>query len=112
MDDQLLREFLAEADERIEALFADIERLRRAQADVGGRARRELIARIFRHVHTLKGTASTIPSLASFSRLAHEFENLLDAIRSGRAPLTDASVDTCEDATNALALMIASVAQS
>ena len=24
------------------------------------------------------------------------FENLLDAIRSGRAPLTDASVDTCE----------------
>ncbi|MDX6271925.1 MAG: hypothetical protein QOD28_3148, partial [Acidobacteriota bacterium] len=29
MDDQLLREFLAEADERIESLFADVERLRR-----------------------------------------------------------------------------------
>jgi two-component system chemotaxis sensor kinase CheA len=110
MDDQLLREFLVEADERIEALFADIERLRRVHAATDGRARRELIARIFRHVHTLKGTASTIHELASFSRLAHEFENLLDAIRSGRAPLTDAAIDTCEDATNALSTALASAA--
>ncbi|HJR06388.1 MAG TPA: ATP-binding protein [Pyrinomonadaceae bacterium] len=112
MDDQLLREFLVEADERIEALFKDIERLRRVHAATDGRARRELIARIFRHVHTLKGTASTIHELSSFSRLAHEFENLLDAIRSGRAPLSDAVIDTCEDATNALALALASAAQS
>jgi two-component system chemotaxis sensor kinase CheA len=111
MDDQLLREFLAEADERIEVLFADIERLRRVHDEADGRARRELIARIFRHVHTLKGSAATLPRLAAISRLAHEFENLLDAIRSGRAPLTDAAVDTCEDATNALALILASVAQ-
>jgi two-component system chemotaxis sensor kinase CheA len=110
MDDQLLREFLAEADERIEVLFADIERLRRV-ALTDGRARRELIARIFRHVHTLKGSAATIPQLASVSRLAHEFESLLDAIRSGRAPLTDAAIDTCEDATDALAIVLASVAQ-
>lgn len=110
MDDQLLREFLAEADERIEVLFADIERLRRVHL-ADGRARRELIARIFRHVHTLKGSAATVPRLASVSRLAHEFENLLDAIRGGRAPLTDAAVDTCEDATNALALALAAIAQ-
>ena len=110
MDDQLLREFLAEADERIEVLFADIERLRRVHL-ADGRARRELIARIFRHVHTLKGSAATIPQLASISRLAHEFENLLDAIRGGRAPLTDASIDACEDATNALSLALASIAQ-
>ncbi|HYO99726.1 MAG TPA: ATP-binding protein, partial [Pyrinomonadaceae bacterium] len=97
--------------ERIETLFADIERLRRAHAATDGRARRELIARIFRHVHTLKGTASTIPALASFARLAHEFENLLDAIRSGRAPLTEAAVDTCEDATNALSLALADAAE-
>lgn len=112
MDDELLREFLAEADERIEVLFADTERLRRVHTDADGRARRELIARIFRHVHTLKGSAATLPRLAAVSRLAHEFENLLDAIRGGRAPLTDAAIDTCEDATNALALALASVAQS
>jgi two-component system chemotaxis sensor kinase CheA len=110
MPDQLLREFLAEADERIEVLFADIERLRRVQR-ADGRTRRELIARIFRHVHTLKGSAATIPRLAAVSRLAHEFENLLDAIRGGRAPLTEAAVDACEDATNALSLSLASVAQ-
>ncbi|HEV7902626.1 MAG TPA: ATP-binding protein [Pyrinomonadaceae bacterium] len=111
MDDQLLREFLAEADERIEVLFRDIERLRRVHGEADGRARRELIARIFRHVHTLKGSAATLPRLAPVSRLAHEFENLLDAVRGGRAPLTEASIDTCEDATNALALTLASVAQ-
>jgi len=105
MDDQLLREFLAEADERIEALFADVERLRRVHSS-DGRARRELIARIFRHVHTLKGSAATIPELAPLNHLAHEFENLLDAVRGGRAPLTDAAVDACEDATNALSLVL------
>ncbi len=111
MDDQLLREFLVEADERIEALFADIERLRRIHAAADGRARRELVARIFRHVHTLKGSAATLPQLAPFNQLAHEFENLLDAIRSGRAPLTDALVDTCEDATGALSRLLESVAR-
>ncbi|HYG11737.1 MAG TPA: Hpt domain-containing protein, partial [Pyrinomonadaceae bacterium] len=105
MDDQLLREFLAEADERIEALFADVERLRRVHAD-DGRVRRALVARIFRHVHTLKGSASILPRLAPLNHLAHEFENLLDAVRGGRAPLTDATVDACEDATNALSLIL------
>jgi two-component system chemotaxis sensor kinase CheA len=105
MDDQQLREFLAEADERIETLFADVERLRRTPA-AEGRARRALVARIFRHVHTLKGSAATLPQLAALSRLAHEFENLLDAVRGGRAPLTDAAVDVCEDATNALSLVL------
>ena len=106
MDDQPLREFLAEADERIEALFADVERLRLVHTAADGRARREVVARIFRHVHTLKGSAATLPQLAATSRLAHEFENLLDAVRSGRAPLTDAAVDACEDATNALSLIL------
>ncbi|MCA1564313.1 MAG: Hpt domain-containing protein [Acidobacteria bacterium] len=110
MDDQLLREFLAEADERIEALFSDVERLRRTGA-ADGRARRELIARIFRHVHTLKGSAAALPELAALNRLAHEFENLLDAVRGGRAPLTDATVDACEDATNALSLVLGRAAR-
>jgi two-component system chemotaxis sensor kinase CheA len=106
MDDQPLREFLAEADERIEALFTDVERLRLVHTSADGRARREVVARIFRHVHTLKGSAATLPRLAAISRLAHEFETLLDAVRSGRAPLTGAAVDACEDATNALSLLL------
>jgi two-component system chemotaxis sensor kinase CheA len=110
MDDQLLREFLAEADERIEALFADVEHLRRVYA-ADGRARRAVVARIFRHVHTLKGSAAAVPELASLNQLAHEFENLLDAVRSGRAPLTGAAVDACEDATNALSLVLESAAR-
>ncbi|HYE65059.1 MAG TPA: Hpt domain-containing protein, partial [Pyrinomonadaceae bacterium] len=58
MDDQLLRDFLAEAEELIEALFADLQALRAQRAE--GRARREIIARLFRHVHTIKGTTSAL----------------------------------------------------
>lgn len=105
MDDELLREFLAEADERIEALFADVERLRRVHA-ADPRARRELVARIFRHVHTLKGSAASLPELAPLTALAHELENLLDAARNGRAPLTGAAINACEDATQALSLLL------
>src|ERR1043166_9329266 len=78
MDDQLLNEFLAEAEEIIEGLHADLASLRARRGE--GRARRELVGRIFRQVHTVKGTASSA-GLEAASRLAHEFESLLDALR-------------------------------
>ncbi|MGI9107293.1 MAG: Hpt domain-containing protein, partial [Pyrinomonadaceae bacterium] len=110
MDDQLLREFIAEAEERIESLFSDIERLRRIHAS-DGRTRRDLVARIFRHVHTLKGSAANIPELGMINQLTHEFENLLDAVRTGRIRLEEATLDTCEDVVDALALALAAAAR-
>ena len=81
MDDQLLREFLAEAEDLIEVLAGDIQALRTRRQE--GRARSELIARIFRHVHTIKGSAAAV-GLNSMAELAHEFENLLEGVRLGR----------------------------
>lgn len=97
--DDLQREFLAEAEDLIEALFSDIEALRKE--GVGGRARRELTARIFRHIHTLKGTAAAA-GLEVISGTAHEFETLLDSVRAGRVPLDDSTLDAFDDATHAL----------
>ena len=71
MDDQLLSEFLAEAEGIIEALHGDLASLRARRGE--GRARRELVGRIFRQVHTVKGTASSA-GLEATGRLAHEFE--------------------------------------
>jgi two-component system chemotaxis sensor kinase CheA len=98
--DELLREFLAEAEDLIEALFRDTAALREKQAE--GRARRELTGRIFRHVHTLKGTAASA-GLDVASRIAHEFETLLDAIRHGSLNVNEPLLDAFEDATHALA---------
>jgi two-component system chemotaxis sensor kinase CheA len=98
--DQLLREFLAEAEDLIEALFRDIEALRLKHAE--GRARRELTGRIFRHVHTLKGTAASA-GLDVASRIAHDFETLLDGVRRGSLTVDEPLLDAFDDAAHALA---------
>jgi two-component system, chemotaxis family, sensor kinase CheA len=108
MDDQLLSEFLAEAEGIIEGLHADLASLRARRAE--GRTRRELVGRIFRQVHTVKGTASSA-GLEATERIAHEFESLLDALRMGRAPVDDATLDTAEEAVSALAATLSAAAR-
>ena len=99
MDDRLLSEFLAEAEDLVEELYADVAALRARRAE--GRARRELVGRLFRHVHTFKGTAAAA-GLEAAGALAHEFETLLDAVRLGRVSADEAVIDAFEDAAGAL----------
>lgn len=103
--DQTQREFLVQIEELVEQLFADLDELRDAQTDdratSKGREGRQLIDRIFRRVHSIKGSAASC-GLAVVSQIAHEFENLLDEIRAGQVLVDDAVVDTCESATEAL----------
>ncbi len=100
MDEQLLREFLAEAGDLVEGLYGDIAELRERMGD--GPRRRELVARVFRRVHTVKGTAAAA-GLDAAGRIAHEFESLLDAVRSGRAPLDEEALGVFEEAVGAVA---------
>jgi two-component system, chemotaxis family, sensor kinase CheA len=97
--DQTHGEFLVEIEELVEHIFADLDELRATRTD--GRSRRELIDRIFRRVHSVKGSAASC-GLEVVSDIAHEFENLLDEIRSGRVLIADDVVDTCESAADAL----------
>lgn len=107
MDAQLLREFLAEAEDLIEVLIGDTQTLRARHGE--GRARRELIGRIFRHVHTIKGSAAAA-GLDVVAEIAHEFESLLDQIRLGQTSIDDAALDVFDDATNAIAQSLNAVA--
>ncbi|HWT01854.1 MAG TPA: ATP-binding protein [Pyrinomonadaceae bacterium] len=99
MSDQILSEFLAETEDLLEVLFGDLQALRVRRSE--GRARRELVGRIFRHVHTVKGSSATV-ELNSMTRIAHEFETLLDGVRLGRVPVDDAVMDALDDAAAAL----------
>lgn len=97
--DQNQRQFLAETEDRIEQIFADLDELREKAND--RRARRELVDRIFRRIHRIKGSAASL-ALEGLSEIAHEFESLLGAVRAGRAVVDNDVLDTCENAAIAL----------
>ena len=108
--DQSQHEFLVEIEELIELIFADLDNLRTSLND--GRTRRgqrELVDRIFRRVHSVKGSAAS-SGLEVVSQIAHEFENLLDAIRGGQTLLNDELLDTCESAIEALSKSLSQAA--
>ena len=97
--DQVQTQFVTDAQEIVEKLYHDLEQLRPAR--LHGPQRRELAARVFRRVHTLKGSAATM-GLKSVSEIAHEFEGVLDGVRLGRVEITDEVLDAFEDAVDAI----------
>src|SRR2546421_9275623 len=87
--------FLAESREHLSAcnqLLLDWERRPTSPEPVGG---------IFRAVHTVKGMAATM-GYARVADLAHRMENLLDQLRRGGRPPTDAMLQLLFRATDAL----------
>jgi two-component system chemotaxis sensor kinase CheA len=98
--DEEQSQFISDARELIEKLYSDLEQLRSARSQ--GRQRRELAARIFRRVHTLKGSAGSL-GLGAVGRIAHDFEGVLDGVRLGRVEITDAVLDAFEDGADAIA---------
>src|ERR1041384_3951295 len=93
------RLFVADARDVVEKLDRDLELLYGARAD--GRRRRQLAAQIFRRVHTLKGSAGSF-AFKSISRIAHEFEGVLDGVRLGRVQLTDDVLNNFADLLDAI----------
>ncbi|MFN2530203.1 MAG: chemotaxis protein CheA [Pyrinomonadaceae bacterium] len=102
--DQSERLFLAELEERVEHVFAAIDQLRTKPDD--GKARRQIILSIFRHVHSIKGSAAAA-GLDHLAQLAHEFESLLDAVRVGHVSLTESVLQVFEEAAEAMLRAVA-----
>ncbi len=94
------RLFVADAQEILERLHRDLEDLRVARSE--GRRRRELAAQVFRRMHTLKGSGASL-GFNQVSQIAHEFEGVLDGARLGRIELTEAVLNSFEDALDAIA---------
>jgi two-component system chemotaxis sensor kinase CheA len=102
--DPTLHQFIADAKDIVDRLYADLQQLRSLRAQ--GRHRRELASRIFRHVHTLKGSAGSV-GLKNVGQLTHEFEGVLDAVRLGRVMIDDAVLNLFEDTADVIAESIA-----
>lgn len=84
--DDIVREFLAESHEGLDRLDRDLVRLEADPDD------RELLAGIFRAVHTIKGTCGFL-GFSRLEALSHHGENLLARMRDGSIRL-DADVAT------------------
>ena len=79
--DELTREFLIESQEGLDRMERCLTDLEKRPGDA------ELIAEIFRSVHTIKGTTGFL-GYKRLEKLAHAGENLLGMLREGKLSAT------------------------
>jgi two-component system, chemotaxis family, sensor kinase CheA len=79
--DEIIAEFLAESHENLDQLDGDLVTLEQDPTS------RELLGRIFRTIHTIKGTTGFL-EFGRLESLTHAGENLLSKLRDGEIELT------------------------
>jgi two-component system chemotaxis sensor kinase CheA len=85
-DEELVQAFLEESRENLDQMDRDLVELESRPADP------DLLARVFRAVHTIKGTSGFL-GLVGLEKLSHAGEDVLGELRSGRLVL-DAAITT------------------
>ena len=81
--EEIIKEFLVESAEGLDLLDRDLVALERDPTS------RELLAEVFRAVHTLKGTSGVL-GFPKLEKVAHVGENLLSRMRDGKLLLNPA----------------------
>ena len=104
-EDEMLGLFVQESRDHLAALEADLLAL---ESDAGDAAR---LNRVFRAVHTVKGTAGFF-GFAAITALAHVMESVLALVRDGRMAATPALVTDLLAATDRLRAMVADPRQA
>jgi two-component system chemotaxis sensor kinase CheA len=102
--DELLSDFLVETTEHIDAATMELVLLEKDPSD------RALIASLFRHIHTIKGTSGFL-KLPRVGRLTHVTEALIDGLRDG-APVTSADITLIFAAVDRLKDLLAEMGRS
>ncbi|MDD9901829.1 MAG: chemotaxis protein CheW [Alphaproteobacteria bacterium] len=103
--DDLIQEFLAETTESLNALDIDIVKLEQNPGD------RDLMSRIFRLVHTIKGTCGFL-GLPRLERVVHHSENVLGRYREGSLNVTQDSVTLILEAFDRIKNIVAGIAET
>ncbi len=106
-DESILEEFVIESQEHFENIEDDILQLSRQKESPN----RELIDKIFRAIHSVKGGAGFL-RLEKIGKLSHVMETLLSMVRAGQMkPGTDL-IDTLLAGVDLLNIMLQNVEQS
>lgn len=95
MDDEILQEFLAESWDNLGQLDTEIVSLEKEPSNA------ELLASIFRTIHTIKGTCGFI-GLNELGGVAHSAENVLGKMRDGLLEVTPEAISLILEAIDAI----------
>ena len=98
-DPSLIQDFLLEAEEFLQRMDQDLVALEATPNDA------ELLNRIFRALHTIKGTSGFL-GFEPVVRLSHRAEDVLNALRKGEVQLTHPMMDALLSARDFLGKML------
>lgn len=101
-DPAMIQEFLVESEELLQGMDQDMVTLETSPKDG------DLLNRIFRALHTIKGTSGFLNFLP-IVRLSHSAEDVLNALRKGEIQLTRRTMDALLSARDQLGRMLADI---
>ncbi|MFM2124441.1 MAG: hypothetical protein RL328_892, partial [Acidobacteriota bacterium] len=94
-DQEIVREFLLESNENLGRLDQEIVELERHPKNI------ELLASIFRTIHTIKGTCGFL-GFTLLEGIAHEAENILSQMRSGQRAVNEQLISIILESIDAI----------
>ncbi len=104
-DQDVIREFLVESHENLSRLDQELVELEKHPKDA------ELLASIFRTIHTIKGTCGFL-AFSTLERITHQAESLLSQLRDGRRELSPSLVSLILDTVDATRKVLTSIEAS
>jgi two-component system, chemotaxis family, sensor kinase CheA len=103
--EEIIHEFLVESHENLDQLDRDLVEL---EQDTGSR---ELISRIFRTIHTIKGTSGFL-AFGRLEKLTHAGESLLSRLRDGAQPVTPETISLLLSLVDVVRALLARIEQT
>src|SRR6476469_8189294 len=103
-DDRARDEFTGEAEELLDTLSRDLADFESQGKDV----RPELVNKIFREIHSLKGLAGML-GFGEISELSHNLEDMLDRLRMGKVEINKNLLDVLYDSVDSLNRLVISI---
>ena len=101
-DQELLEGFLAETTELLEKLDDDLVALEKSSDDA------DLLNRIFRSIHTVKG-ASSFLGFDLLVKVTHKTEDVLNRLRKGELPVNPEIMDVILEATDLVKVLVSDI---
>ncbi len=103
--DDIVKDFLIESNENLDRLDRELVKLESAPSS------KELLASIFRTIHTIKGSCGFL-GFARLEKLAHAGESLLSRLRDGKLTLSEELTSALLATVDAIRQMLAAIQTS
>lgn len=100
--DEIVREFLVESHENLDQLDSDLVALESSPGS------RDLLASIFRTIHTIKGTSGFL-AFGKLERLTHVGESLLAELRDGKRTMDQTAADALLHMVDAVRALLTAI---